>query len=322
MSTADPIRKILCGMGICLISSIVALNSYIAAGWGVLDSAYMVIITLFGIGYGEVHPISDPILKIQTITLIIVGCLSGLYSVGGFIQLVAEGEIKRAFGAQRISRGIRKMKNHAIICGYGRVGKMLAADLAVQKVPFVVVDTSQERLAEAEEQGYLIVSGDATCDEVLKNAGIQKAKTLACVLPKDAINVFITLTARDLSPEIDIISRAESPSTERKLRRSGATHVIMPAAIGALRMSQIIQETNAGTQFDTQELQPVSTSLRAVPVTDEGELAQTTLQLAKETLRELGNVVGVQRGASEIMTNLHEASVLHSGDIVLLSVND
>ena len=83
-------------MGVCLISSIVALNSYLAAGWGILDSAYMVVITLFGIGYGEVHPITDPILKIQTITLIIVGCLSGLYSVGGFIQLVAEGEIKRA----------------------------------------------------------------------------------------------------------------------------------------------------------------------------------------------------------------------------------
>lgn len=310
-------------MGVCLISSIVALNSYLAAGWGILDSAYMVVITLFGIGYGEVHPITDPILKIQTITLIIVGCLSGLYSVGGFIQLVAEGEIKRAFGAQRISRGIRKMKNHAIICGYGRVGKMLAADLAAKRVHFVVVDTSQERLAEAEEQGYLIVSGDATCDEVLKNAGIRRAKSLACVLPDDAINVFITLTARDLSPEIEIISRAESPSTERKLRRSGATHVIMPAAIGAMRMSQIIQEGADSQQFANQEeFQPVSTSLRAVPVTDEDELAHTTLQLAKETLRELGNVVGVQRGASEIMTNLDESSVLNSGDIVLLSVND
>lgn len=322
MLTTDPIRKIACGVGICLISSIVALNAYLAAGWGFLDSAYMVVITLFGIGYGEVQPITDPLLKIQTITLIIVGCLSGLYSVGGFIQLVAEGEIKRAFGAHRTSRGIRKMKNHAIICGYGRVGRMLAADLASQRVPFVVVDTSQERLTEAEEQGYLIVSGDATCDEVLKNAGIRRAKSLACVLPDDAINVFITLTARDLSPDIEIISRAESPNTERKLRRSGATHVIMPAAIGAMRMSQIIQEGASNNKFGVQDLQPVSTSLRAVPVTDEGELAEATLQLAKETLRELGDVVGVQRGASEIMTNLDEGSVLRGGDIVLLSVND
>lgn len=322
MLLSNPIRKILTGMGVCLVSSLLALFTYTAAGWSLLDATYMVVITLFGIGYGEVHPISDPALKLQTMALIIVGCLSGLYSVGGFLQLVTEGEIKRALGAQKMSRGIKKMKNHTIICGYGRVGKMLASDLKARKLPLVVIDNEPSRLEEAENHGFTVVSGDAACDEVLMNAGVLKAQSLACVLPNDAINVFITLTGRDLNSDLEIIARAEDPRTERKLRRSGANHVILPASIGALRMAEIISQGHHDMEEPQGKLHPVSTSLRAVTVSEEDELDNATLRMARETLHEIGSIVGFQRGNSELLANCDDALTLQPGDIILVSSDD
>ncbi len=317
MRDTEPIRKILTGVGVCVVTCLVALFSYMSAGWGLLDSAYMVVITVFGIGYGEVQPITDPLLKMQTMVLIVVGCLSGLYSVGGFIQLVAEGEIKRALGAQKMSRGIRRMKNHTIICGFGRVGKMLASELAAQKIPFVVIDNNQTRLAEASDLGIAVVVGDASCELILQKARIEYARSLASVIPNDAINVFITLTARGLNPDLEIIARAENPSTDHKLRRSGANHVVMPASIGALKMAQIIND-HAATRGST-PADSLGKNLSAVEVSRGDELAESTVELAREVLCDLGSVVAIRRGDQCVVTELQEQMVLHDGDTVLLA---
>lgn len=321
MHLSLPIRRILVGMGVCAVTCLFALSSYMAAGWGLVDSAYMVVITIFGIGYGEVYPISDPLLKVQTMALIIVGCLSGLYSCGGFIQLVTEGEIKRAMGAGRNSRGIRKMKNHAIICGFGRVGKMLAEKLIEDQIPCVIIDNDQRRLEQAEQAGLTVVEGDASCDETLRAAGILKARTLASVLPNDAVNVFITLTARGLNSDIDIIARAENPTTEHKLRRSGANHVVLPAAIGALRMAEIIRDL---PQKDTSpkkssKSEALSLQLEQLRVSDAFELENRTLADAIQLLDEVGDVVGLQRGKQQLVTELDETLELRSDDILLLA---
>ena len=317
MQLSLPIRRILVGMGVCAVTCISAWLSYLSAGWGALNSAYMVIITIFGIGYGEVMPIEDPVLKLETMTLIVVGGLSGLYSCGGFIQLLAEGEIKRALGARKMSQGIKKMKNHAIICGFGRVGKMLADKLQHDGIECVVIDTDDCRLEQAEEAGLTVVSGDASCDETLLAAGIQRARTVATVLPNDAVNVFITLTARDLSANVEIIARAESPSTEHKLLRSGANHVVLPAAIGALRMAQIIRDLPASSVKPT--VQAPTLQLEQVAVADSGELENQTLSDARNLLEELGDVVGVQRDRQALVTELDETLQLRSDDILLLA---
>lgn len=318
---SPPIRRILVGMGVCSVSCLVAMFSYVSAGWGLLDSAYMVVITLFGIGYGEVRPLTDPLLKIQTLALIIVGCLSGLYSCGGFLQLVAEGEIKRALSAQKMSRGIKRMKNHAIICGFGRVGKMLADRLTDDSVPCVIIDNDPRRLQEAEQLGLAIVSGDASCDETLESAGIRRARTLACVLPNDAVNVFITLTARDLNPCVDIIARAECPSTEHKLRRSGADHVVMPAAIGAIRMAEIIcslPPADLSKQVQRANSDPVQ--LAQVAISETRSLEALTLQAAAELLDDMGEVVGVRRAQSKRFTELSETIQRRSNEILSLAM--
>jgi voltage-gated potassium channel len=135
---------------------------------------------------------------------------------------------------------MEEITNHAIVCGYGRIGQILAHELAEAKFPFIVVDVDPERIASAESQGYLCVRGSATEEECLLSAGIERAKVLATVLPQDTLNVFITLTARNLNRSIRIMARGEHPSTEKKLKQAGADEVVLPASIGGHRIANSI----------------------------------------------------------------------------------
>ncbi len=238
-------RRILTGAVFFGLTCTIAIIGYMVAGWSMLDAVYMVVITVFGVGYGEAKPLSDPALKIFTMGVIIAGCSSGIYTVGGFVQMLAEGEINRALGTRRMSRGIEKLRGHALICGFGRVGQMLASDLAAAGHPFVVIDNNESRVGEAQRAGYLAILGSASEEPTLQAAGIERAGVLATVLPDDSANVFITLTARELNPTIEIIARAEAPATEKKLRRSGATKVVLPALIGATKIAQMITRPSA-----------------------------------------------------------------------------
>lgn len=228
----------------------VATSGYVLAGWSWIDAVYMVTITIFGVGYGEVHPIDAPEMKIFTMILIFAGCTSLIYVVSGLVQMVTEGELEKMLGNRQRSKELDSLHDHTIICGYGRVGQMLAAELESQNQRIVILDCDESRVEKALEDGYLAMEGNAVDDETLHDVGLFRARTLATVLPDDATNVFITLTARDLSEKIRIIARAEHPSTERKLLRGGASYVVMPAAIGAIRIAQLA----AAEAVEAQEL--------------------------------------------------------------------
>lgn len=204
-----------------------------------MDAVYMVVITIFGVGYGEVQPVEATWLKLFTIGVIFAGCSSLIYVIGGIVQMLTEGEIERMLGTRNRSRELEQLHDHTIICGYGRVGQMLAVELSNHGQSLVVLDNSPDRVQKAIDDGFIGVEGDAIDDDMLIKVGLFRAKTLASVLPNDAANVFITLTARDLCENIRIVARAESPTTERKLLRGGATNVVMPAAIGAIRIAQL-----------------------------------------------------------------------------------
>lgn len=238
-------RRILIGAIFFGGTCIAAVLGYMIAGWNFLDAIYMVVITVFGVGYGEAKPLSDPSLKIFTMFVIIAGCSSGIYVVGGFVQMIAEGEINRILETRRMSKGIDKLTGHAIVCGYGRVGQMLAQNLAAAALEFVVIDSNESRVAQAQAAGYVAVLGSASEEATLEAAGIARARVLATVLPDDTANVFITLTARDMNARIEIIARAESPSTEKKLLRSGANRIVMPALIGANKIAHTIIRPSA-----------------------------------------------------------------------------
>lgn len=234
------IKRIFLGTILFLLTLVAAVAGYVIAGWNLLDAIYMVVITIFGVGYGEVKPVDTPALRIFTIIVIIAGTSSAVYVVSAIFQMIAEGEIRRALGARRMEREIETLKHHVIICGYGRIGQILARRMAEAKQRFVIIDNNLARMETAEAMGYLVRLGNATDEAVLEAAGIHQAKVLATVLPDDAINVFITLTARSLNPNLIILARGELPSTERKLRQAGADQVVLPATIGALRMAHMI----------------------------------------------------------------------------------
>lgn len=215
------------------------------AGWPWADAVYMVIITAFSVGFGEVHPVTGPWLRVWTMALIVMGCTGIIFVTGSLVQLLTEAQIQRVLGGRRMETEIEKLKNHAIICGYGRIGRMIATQLEQGGLPFLIVDQAADRVAEAREAGWLAMQGEATDEAVLREAGIARARVLATVLPNDAANVFITLSARNMNPGIEIIARGEVPSTERKLIQAGANRVVLPAHIGADRIAHLILHPNA-----------------------------------------------------------------------------
>ena len=218
---------------------------YRLAGWTWSDSIYMVVITAFTVGYGEVVPITSIWLRIWTMALIVLGCTGIIFITGTLVQWLTEAQIQRVLGGRRMENEIDKLKNHVIICGYGRIGRMIAKQLDEGGAPFVIVDQSPDRVAEARDSGWLSLMGEATDEMVLKAAGIARARFLATVLPNDAANVFITLSARNMNPTIQIIARGEVPSTQQKLVQAGANRVVLPAHIGADRIAHLILHPNA-----------------------------------------------------------------------------
>jgi voltage-gated potassium channel len=270
-----PSRQLLYGSVVFFAILLIAVLGYmIIDGSSILDAFYMVVVTVFGVGYGEVVPVDSPVAKVFTIIVIVGGCTTLLYILGAFIQVITEGQILSAIGARRMTKEINKLNGHVIICGFGRIGRMLATDLHEAGRPFVILDNRQEMVNEAGELGYICYAGDATDEKSLKVAGIDRATTLATVLPNDAANVFITLSAIDLNPAIEVIARGEEPSTERKLLQAGAKRVVLPAHIGAERIAHIILypsaadfvQTDSHTRHLNDELNDLGVHLEEVPV--------------------------------------------------------
>ncbi|MBE2282081.1 MAG: NAD-binding protein [Prosthecobacter sp.] len=218
---------------------------YRVAGWSWGDALYMVVITAFSVGFGEVVPITEPWLRVWTMALIVLGCTGIIFVTGTLVQWLTEAQIQLALGGKRMEHEIEKLKNHAIICGFGRIGRMIASQLQAGGIPFVIVDQAPDRVAEVREAGWLTLQGETTDESVLRAAGIARARVLATVLPNDAANVFITLSARNMNPAVQIIARGEVPSTERKLLQAGANRVVLPAHIGADRIAHLILHPNA-----------------------------------------------------------------------------
>jgi voltage-gated potassium channel len=288
MNTA--LQRILTGTVFFVGTLILAVVGYMIAGWSLLDAIYMVVITIFGVGYGEVQPVNTPALRVFTILVIVAGTSSAVYVVGAFVQMITEGEIRKALGARRMVREIETLTDHVIICGYGRIGQILTRKMMEAKQPFVVIDNDSDRATRAEAMGYLVQFGSATDETILESAGILRAKVLATVLSDDAANVFITLTARSLNPNLVILARGEYPSTEKKLKQAGADQVVTPAAIGALRMAHMITHPAA---LDFMEQAEGRASLNEL-------LAQIDVQIDELAIPPRSDLVGASIGTVEV----------------------
>jgi len=238
---SSPLKRLRIGLVTLAAIFVAAVAGYFLAGWSLLDAVYMVVVTLSTVGYKEVHDLApSPALKAFTVLVIVFGVSTALYTVGGFVQMMTEGEINRALGLRRVNQEIKRLSGHVVICGFGRMGEILAGQLQRQKKRFVLIEQELERISEAMRLGYLSIHDDATEEEALLVAGVEAAQAVVTTLPSDAANVFISLTARNLNANLKIIARGEFPSTEKKLLQAGADRVVLPAATGALRMAAMI----------------------------------------------------------------------------------
>lgn len=206
-----------------------------------IDAMYMTVITMATIGYQEVHPLSDGG-KVFNIVLIAASIATTAFALARLTRYVIDGEINLYFKTRKLMTNIDKLRNHVILCGFGRNGKQAAETLMQHKQDFVVIEKSDERIEDAQIDGkdYLFLKGDATEDDILMRAGINKAKALITALPEDADNVFIVLTARSVNPTIQVISRASNAGSVAKLKKAGADSVILPDKIGGTHMATLV----------------------------------------------------------------------------------
>jgi voltage-gated potassium channel len=200
-----------------LFVSVLATIGYMLSGWSFADAFYMAVLTIFTVGYEEVRPVDTLALRLVTVFLIVVGCTGMIYLTGALVQFITFGQLQELLGATRMNKQIEDLEGHVIVCGFGRTGNMLAKELTQGKAKLVVIEPNQSRCLEAKAMGYLTINADAIEENVLKQAGISKARALASVVSSDPINVFITLSARSLNKSIQIVARGEEPSTEKKL---------------------------------------------------------------------------------------------------------
>ncbi|MDT8316621.1 MAG: potassium channel protein [bacterium] len=206
-------------------------------GWNIFDSFYMTVITLSTVGYQEVHPLSNEG-KVFTIFLIFSGLGTVAYVLNYTIRFVLEGEIQEILGRRKMIKRIKELHDHYIVCGYGRMGRIICSELKSNKIPFLVVETEEIELNADDD--LMIIHGDATRDDNLKTAGIERAKGLVSVLPSDAQNLYVVLSARGLNSKLQIVARASEDGAEQKLLRAGASKVVSPYHIGGIRIAHSI----------------------------------------------------------------------------------
>jgi len=237
---ASPLRNLVVGLAFMLAVGVVATLAYVAAGWSLPNAIYMVVLTVYSVGYGEVEPVNTPALRAITVSLIVAGCTGMMFLTGSLFQLITASQLQQVFGSRRMQKDIDKLSNHVVVCGFGRIGQMLCQELRAAGGAFLVIDHSDERIEAARKAGHFFIHGDATDEDVMRQAGVTRARALATVLPEDAANVFITLSARSLKADLTIIARGELPSTESKLLQAGANRVVLPARIGAERVAELL----------------------------------------------------------------------------------
>lgn len=208
-------------------------------GWGFMDSLYMTVITIATVGYQEVRPLHDTG-RVFNMVLIFFGLGTTTYVAATVVQFMVEGRIRAIMGRRRLDRKIDRLSHHYIVCGYGRIGRILCQTLRQKPVDLVVIEKTPELIHVMDQDRMLYVQGDATSEEVLKRAGIERAKGLVAALATDTDNVFLVLTARQLAPHLMIIARAGREDAKNKLRAAGANMVESPYEMGAFRLAQRI----------------------------------------------------------------------------------
>ena len=285
--------------------------------WDVLDAVYMTTISLTTVGYDEVHPLS-PAGRIFTALLIVLGVGFFFYALGILAGAVIEGHLKGLLGKRKMEKTISKLKQHFIICGYGRIGMSICRVLKERQYPLVIIENDPSVIQDIEINNFLYVAGNATHDEILIHAGVERAKGIICVLSTDADNVYVTLTARSLNPGLLIVARADDANAEKMMIQAGANRVISPYEIGARRMALAVLQPTV-TEFLDLAVHSSAFDLSIEQVKIDSKSSLDGVSLMDAALRQkLGvTVLAVQQSSGEMTLTLPPDYIIRGGDIVV-----
>lgn len=311
------LRLVLAGALFAGLISVGTLGFTLIEGWSPLYAAYVTVITATTVAFVDPRPLSDGG-RVFNIFLAVVSVIAFLYVLSLVLQVVFEGELAQLLGVRRMKGKIERLRDHYILCGFGRVGEEIAREFTARGVPFVVVESNPEAIARAQAQAYPLVEGDSTREAMLRQAGVERAKCLLAASDSDAGNTFIILTARSVNPQLFLIARAALPESEERMQRAGADRIFSPYQ-------------TAGRQMALSALQPLAVEfmemlatgqtpgsiLAEIEVSQESGLGGQTLG---DVLHDAHLVValGLQKASGTIQVGPAAETVLQEGDRLIV----
>ena len=315
-------RFLLIGMAILTIIIIGTAGYMIIEKWSFPDSLYMAVITLSTVGFHEVNTLT-PAGRYFTIFLILGGTGTMLYAATAIVQYLLEGNLENILGRRHMKAEIAKLKGHTILCGYGKVGKEVARVFANEKTPFVVIESDEKAFTKATDDGFLCLNMNASNDEALKEAGIMNAKSLVAALGSDADNLYVTLSAKSLRPDIFVVARVDNEESEAKLKRAGADRTMSPYGVGGRRLAMMTLRPLVVDFVDTtMDRQGHEFILEDVKIIKGSSMDGISV---KEGLRLISgaHILAIKKKSGHLITNPSPEIALEAGDeLVLMGTRD
>jgi voltage-gated potassium channel len=314
----EPFKKLLPPIFILLVIASVGIFGYsVIENWALLDAVYMVVITLFAVGYQEAQPLTEDG-KIFTIVFILIGVGAAIYIAGQIIEIIVEGQVLGIRRRKKMEKALKNLKGHFIICGFGRVGHQIGKEFDNANIKYVIIDKNPELINQYESQNILHIIGDATSDKKLLEAGIKNARGLIACSDSDVANVYITLSARELNKELLIVARASEVDTEGKLKIAGANRVLSPSFISGKRMANWATRPVASdflemvTHNDNQQF-----NLQEVPIPDNSSFIGKTLIESK--IKELSEIkiLAIQNKDGKFNLQPRSNTIINPGDTLV-----
>ena len=291
---------------------------YLVEHMPLFEAFYMTIITISTVGYAEIVPLSQTG-RTLTIIIIILGITVGAYTIGLLVRALVEGELAKMVGRRKVQKQILGLKNHFIVCGFGRIGRIMCSELAADNIDFVVIEQDPATIEDIEIQRYLYIMMDATSEEALLAAGIMKAKGIATAVNSDANNVFITMTAKSLRPDIFLLARASEEKNEDKLVHAGASRVVSPYLIGGRRMAQMLKKP---TVVDFIDIAMMGSHLGLM--IEEAKIGENSNLIGKNLIdsqlrKDYGVIiVAIKKISGDMIFNPMPSETLEGGDVIVV----
>jgi voltage-gated potassium channel len=290
-------------------------------GWGFVESLYMTVITVGTVGYSEVRPLSTGG-RIYTMTLILLSTGAMVYATAALTALILEGELFGLLKRKRMNNRIRTLSDHYVVCGESRIGQHIIDELERTGQPFVVIDREPEKVNALLARNILAVAGDATADATLLEAGVDRAKGLATSLSTDADNLFVVLTARRLNRDLRIIAKALDDATRDKLQQVGANGVVMPQAIGGMRMASELLRPNVVSFLDIMMRSKDKTiRVEEIQIREDSPAIGKSLAWSGASTTEGASLVALYRANEPYQFTPNPETRLMSGDLLIMLGN-